>query len=169
MASKPLSAFDKVIGRIVRALNYIGMSVLLLVVFFMTLDVVMRYVFNRPLRGSFEIGELSLVVVTCLAFSYTALLKGHVNIDYFTSRMSVKKQAVLNVVNNCIGIAIYSMIAWRSLDDALYVMAKGQTLDVLRIPVYPFKLLVPFGCFLLCLVLIAQIRESISQIGEVAK
>ena len=152
--------------RIVQSVNYLSEATLLFLMCYITADVLLRYVFNRPLRGSMDIGQFGLAVIVFLSLSYTALSKGHVSADIFVSRLSPKKQAIIDAVNSLLGIAIYSVIAWQGLDSALYIRRVGESGGVLNIPTYPFRLLVPFGAILLCLVLVTHITEFIKRFKE---
>lgn len=158
--------FERAIDKTVRVLNYIGMAILFALMCLVTVDVVLRYVFNRPIKGGIELNELGLAVIVFLGLSYTALLKGHVAVDLIVNRLSAKKQAVIDIINSFLGIVVYSLIAWQGLDKAIYSRMKGEVTDILRISQFPFKLFVTIGSILLCLVLITYISRAIGKLRE---
>ena len=53
-----------------------------------TADVVGRGFFNKPIAGTFELSEYMLAVIILLGAAYTQQVKGHVAVDFLTSRFS---------------------------------------------------------------------------------
>ena len=154
------------IEQIVRWCNYAGRGILLALMCFITVDVVMRYLFKSPIKGDVEIDEFGLVIVVFLGLSYTAVVKGHVSVDFFVSKIAPRKRAIIEVINNFVGTAVFALIAWEGAQSALQSMMWNEVTDALRLPVYPFRFFVTLGSVLLCLVLITHIVQGISQIRK---
>lgn len=85
---KLVSALDL---KLSKGLLTIGMWVLFLMGCLVALDVFMRYIFDSPIRGAWEIVELSLVVVVFTSIAYAYTMKMHVNIDIVLLRLTEKK------------------------------------------------------------------------------
>ena len=153
-------------ARIVKACSYIASGVLFAMVFLTTADVVGRYVFNKPIKGGMEMSELGLVVIFFLGLSYTGIMKKHVSVDFFISNMSVKMRAAINTFNSLVCTVLFVLIGWQGFGQAVYAFNRGLTTDLLRIPVFPFKFLVPIGALLISVVFVAKGLQSLKTIKE---
>lgn len=127
--------------------------------FVVAADVVLRYFFNNPITGSSEIVELMLVTVTFLAVAYTASEKGHITITMVTSRFPQRVQAILGIFTSLLSLGLVAMIAWFSVDRAIYLRESAHVSMVWSVPMYPFLLLVAFGCALFAIVLLANLLD----------
>ncbi len=86
-----LDKFGKIIGAITA-------FVLVLMIFNVFYDVIMRYFFNQ---GSIAMQELEwhlFSVVILLGMSYTMQQDGHVRVDLIYDNLSTSKQAIINIV-----------------------------------------------------------------------
>src|SRR3989304_7074502 len=103
-------------------------------------DVVGRDVFNHPIPGTVELSQYMLAVFILLGFAYAHQVKAHVAVSIITSRLSQNAQFILNLITTLIGLFIFSILAWQGL----VVGVEERTVsDMLRIPQYPFRILVP--------------------------
>ena len=127
------------------------------------LDVVLRYVFDRPIPGSLELTEFMMVIVIAFGLAYCALQKRHVRIDLVVSRLPVRAQAVMNSIANLAFLGLFVVITWRSF-FRMQSMYEGQlTSAVLFIPKFPFVILLIIGCAILCLVVLRDVIDCLYQ------
>ena len=78
-----MSAGDRGVRRRAEALLGVAASVILLAMMLLTVvDVVARYVFNRPVRGAFEVTELMLVVLIFAGLPLVSYAEGHAVMDF---------------------------------------------------------------------------------------
>lgn len=136
------------------SLNMVGLASIVVIMLVTTVDVVLRYFFNSPLRGAFEISELIMVVVVFFGLGYTQSVKAHVRVDILVSHLSIKSQLLVDLLNTALSLSFFGLVVWRSLLHAAYVWQSGEYTDLLQIPMAPFKFLVPFGIGLFCIELI---------------
>ncbi|MBW1699923.1 MAG: TRAP transporter large permease subunit [Deltaproteobacteria bacterium] len=146
-----------------KALLTAGMSVLFLMGCLVALDVVMRYAFNSPLRGAWEIVELSLVVVVFASIAYAYTRKMHVNIDILVLHSSEKTRLILSNITTFLGLCLFILIVFYSFLDFLKKIEINEQSMILGIPHAPFALLVPLGCMLLCLMLFRGILRNVTE------
>ena len=77
--SAPVPAWE----RRVEALLGVAASAILLVMMLLTfVDVVARYLFNRPLRGAFEVTELMLLVLIFAGLPLVSFTDEHAVMDF---------------------------------------------------------------------------------------
>jgi TRAP-type C4-dicarboxylate transport system permease small subunit len=122
---------DAVLGIAASALLF-GMMCLTFV------DVVARYLFNSPIRGGFEITELTLLVLIFAGLPLVSHGDEHVTMDFIDRMLPPRAVAALIRVVHALVAAMFFFLAWQMLIKANRISAYGDTTDVLRITVGPF-------------------------------
>ncbi len=85
----------------------------------MTLQVVMRFVFQNPLTWSQEI-TLFLMVYLCFFAADVAFYRdNHIKVDFFVERMSDKKAKIFNVIIQAIIIIVLLMVFRYSINSVI--------------------------------------------------
>jgi TRAP-type transport system small permease protein len=101
-------------------------------------DVVARYVFNRPLRGAFEVTELLLLVLIFAGLPLVSHADEHVTMDFIDRWLRPAGQRILNrLIHLLVGLLMFFM-AWQVWIRAGRVSSYGDATDVLRIVYGPF-------------------------------
>ena len=134
---------------------------LILLMIITAVDVVGRDVFNHPIPGTVELSQYMLGVFILLGFAYAHQVKAHVAVSILTSRLSQNAQFILNLITTLLGLFIFSILAWQGL----VVGVEERTVsDMLRIPQYPFRILVAVAAFSVCLELLVDIEETVNML-----
>lgn len=153
------------IRKLTRALSYgacaTSMFLIIPLMLMTTSDVISRSFFNKPIAGSFELSEYMLAVMILLGAAYTQQVKGHVWVDFFTVRFSQRVQNVFRVMTDLASLFIIAVLVVTG-----YIQAHEEKAvsDMLRIPQWPFKMLVCFGGGLLWLELLIDLFESVGKL-----
>ncbi len=149
----------------IRKLSYgacfVGMLFSLPLMFLTVLDVAGRAFLGKPMPGSFELSEYMLSVLILLGAAYTQQVKGHVGVDFLTKRFSPKLQALCGALTTSACLFIVSIVVWQGYVDA---MAETAVSDQLRIPQWPFKMLVAVGGLLLWMEFALDLYEKIQRL-----
>ena len=101
-------------------------------------DVVARYLFNRPIRGGFEITELVLLVLIFAGLPLVSHADEHVSMDFIDRVLPPRALAALLRAVNVAVAAMFFFLAWQVLLKAGRIAQYGDTTDVLLIAVAPF-------------------------------
>ena len=152
-----------------RIADSVGRVVLALMVLLVTLDVVLRYFFNRPIKGSYELIEFMMVLVVFLGLAYTQTKKGHVSITLFTGKLSPGQLAVILSITYLLCIIIFSLITWRGIVQAEALRVNGTSSDLLFIPNFPFMWIVVIASVLLSLVFLGDFFKSVDDVLKTCK
>jgi len=163
---KIAKTFAKGVGLINSALRYVCMSLLFFMMLLGTCDVMGRYLFNKPILGTFEIFEILLPAIVLLGLGYTQGNNAHVRVELFISRLPVRKQMILNFVTNGLALFISVLILWRGWTLVTAYSRMGRTIPTIEVPMFLPQLLVPLGAFVLILALIVQMVQHIIQLTE---
>jgi len=123
--------FDAVLG--------VASSVLLFGMMLLTfVDVVARYLLNRPIRGGFEVTELMLLVLIFAGLPLVSHADEHVTMDFIDRILPPAAQRALVRLVHLACAAIMFFLAWQVWIKAGKIHGYGDTTDVLRIAVGPF-------------------------------
>ncbi len=136
------------------AIVSIGAAVLACLMFFITADVVLRYVFAKPIAGSFELVELSMMLIVFLGIAYTYVKKGHISIDLVVSVFPPRARIIADAAICFIGFAVTALMTRQIFLLAMNDMAKGQVTSTLGIPIYPARFVAALGMAVFCLALL---------------
>jgi TRAP-type transport system small permease protein len=101
-------------------------------------DVVARYVFNRPIRGAFEVTELLLLVLIFAGLPLVSHADEHVTMDFVDRWLAPAARRALNRIIDLLVAALMFFMAWQAWIRAGRVSSYGDATDVLRILYGPF-------------------------------
>jgi len=117
----------------------VAASVLLMAMMLLTfVDVVGRYIFNRPVRGGFEVTELGLLVLIFAGLPLVSHADEHVTMDFIDRLLGSRGRDLWIRAMHALIAAIMFFLAWQTWIKAGKIAGYGDTTDVLRIPVGPF-------------------------------
>jgi TRAP-type C4-dicarboxylate transport system permease small subunit len=101
-------------------------------------DVVARYVVNRPVRGAFEVTELMLVVLIFAGLPLVSYADEHVTMDFVDRLLPPGARARLKRGVHVVTAAIMVLLAWLVWLKADRIWGYRDATDVLRIVYGPF-------------------------------
>jgi TRAP-type C4-dicarboxylate transport system permease small subunit len=141
----------------------VGMFMAIPLMLITTADVISRSFFNKPIPGVLEMSEYMLSVIILLGAAYTQQVKGHVWVDFFTVKFSKRTQMVFQVITDVATLFIVSIVVCMGFSEA---MEEKAVSDMLRIPQWPFKMLVSVGGFLLWLEFVLDLIDSVGKLAR---
>jgi TRAP-type transport system small permease protein len=141
-------------GRFLRGLALAGGWVLVLLMSYTVLDVVLRYVFNRPFSGSLEITEFAMSAIVFLGIAYCGWIGGHVAVDILERPLEHPGLRLVPIILTLVSAALFAAVAWLTAADALTSMHRIS--NMMRWPHYPFQFTVAFGSAMYAIVLLIQ-------------
>ena len=117
----------------------IAASILLLSMMVLTFaDVVARYLINHPIRGAFEITELTLLVLIFAGLPLVSHADEHVTMDFIDRILPPGVRAAWLRAMHAVCAAIMFFLAWQVWIKASRIASYHDTTDVLRITIGPF-------------------------------
>jgi TRAP-type C4-dicarboxylate transport system permease small subunit len=149
---------------LVRIINSVAAAILVAMMFLTAMDVLLRYLFNRPFSGAMELTEYMMVILVSLGLAYCGFVKGHVSVEVLTSRFSPKIQAILNCITYFLSFGFFSLITWQSIKYIRLMFKSNLISAVLHIPVFPFVAVLSLGSLVFSLVLLVDFLGYLSQV-----
>ena len=125
-------------------------------------DVVARDVFNHPIPGTIELSQYMLAIFILLGLAYSQQVKAHVAVSIITSRFSERAQLILSIMTTLIGLFIFSILTWQGW---VVGIEERTVSDMLRVPQYPFRLLVAVAALSVCLELLIDLGDSLKKLN----
>jgi TRAP-type C4-dicarboxylate transport system permease small subunit len=156
-----MQGFDKAVRKFTNTLCYIAVAMLAMLMLLGASDVIGRYFFNKPIKGTLEISEILLAGIVLFGLAYTSSIGRHVRIDTFVLLLSPRLQAIVGCAISFLSLIIFFLIGWQGAELALQSWERRRTTDVFIVPIAPFQFFVSIGAFAVCLELILQIRSFI--------
>ena len=147
------------VSRIMGIIAAIGMAIMVLLT---VADVTGRYVFNSPIKGTWEFVGLMLVVGGTWGLGQCQIKKGHIKVTVFLERYSPRVKLIFNSIAYLIGIGGFSLLCWQMFRMAhkFYLLGSSGVTDTLRLPFAPFMLLLSISTGVMVLVLLADLEPN---------
>lgn len=116
------------------------------------IDVFTRYVLNNPWYY-LDINKLFLGSLAAVGAGYCYLHKGHVSVDVLVSRLSARRQAIVEAAIFPLVLGALGILLWKVTQDAINAVTikAGMASAVIYIPVWLLKCLVVAGITLMLL------------------
>ena len=126
------------------------------------IEVIRRYFFNSPTVWGNELTQLTFGVYVVLCGGYILRWGGHVNVDILYGRFSARGKAIVDIITFALFIMFCGMmlayggsLAWESVARFEHSQSAWNP------PLYPVKLMIPSGAFLLLLQGVAKLARDI--------
>jgi C4-dicarboxylate transporter DctM subunit len=153
---------EKRIEPVIRILNAIGAGTALIMVILVTVHVLSRALFKKPLLGTVELEELMIVILVFLGMAYTQVRGNHISVDFVTSRLSEKAQEILSGVTSLLSMCLFFALSWQGIVLSLTYLQKNVDTFHLRIPIFWVMWIVALGFFLLGVILFKNFLRAAS-------
>jgi len=140
---------------VVKVLTWVGNIAIAVITLFFMIDVCGRAFLSKPLYGSNELVELTMIV---LGFSimYATRTRQHVKMDMLSPRLSKRTQAILMSFGSFLEFGISAVVAYEILIRALHMLKIHEVSPFLSIPLGPFVLGLAISFFVSCLISLLQ-------------
>lgn len=161
-----MRVYEKFVSAISSVLHSIAALALFSIMLLISGDVFLRYVFNRPITGGYDIVTFLGSLIIALSFPRTVLDKVHVAMEFLTTKVSERVTRILALVNECLGILIFLGLAWTLFVFGNRLRLSGEAFPTLGWPNFYPAYVIGICCFMVCLVLFAQLVHTLKRRGE---
>jgi TRAP-type transport system small permease protein len=146
--------------RLNQLLTYIGSIALALLMFLTVADVAGRYLFNRPVPGTFELTEMIMVPIVFLALGLAQHHNEHIALDLAYNYFSLPLKKVTRVIADVVSLVIAVAVTWQLYEYFMRMLDGDYTTAVLQVPVHPFVVLALAGVASYLLAIISDFGKS---------
>ena len=130
----------------------------LILTFLVSIDVILRYLFNQSIPGSMEMTQALMTFMVYLVLGAVQEKKDHIRIDFFIERISPRVRKYWEVVICIVALAFLSFLlvyAWESFYSSLEM--REYYGGMIRIPIYPARGAIFVGVGLMIVALLQDI------------
>jgi len=145
-----------VLHKISRWVSHAGMAMAIIMMLMVVVDVVMRFVLNKPILGSVELASYMLSIIAFTAIPFVESEEEHIVIPLLFDRFPKKVRLFVNTLVSVIGLGLLVLIGLASYLLAAEYLHRGKVTQVLSIPLYPFVFIAALCISLYAIILIVN-------------
>jgi TRAP-type C4-dicarboxylate transport system permease small subunit len=158
-----ITTYKKIITKIARICGILGAISLILLSLLTVSDVILRFFFNSPIVGSYELTEYLLIPIVFFAIPWATKEKSNVRVDLIVGGFRKRRRAMLYAISCVLSIMVTFVFAWFTIPQAFYIHKVRIESEMLEIPAYPFYFLTALGFFILFFILIDNLIDFIDE------
>jgi TRAP-type mannitol/chloroaromatic compound transport system permease small subunit len=144
-----MERYIHIVSRINEWVGRTASYLLIPITFITAYEVVMRYVFSKPTVWAWDLNIQLFAFLNMLGGGYTLLYNSHVNIDVIVSSLSPKRRALVDLTTSFfffLGVTVLLIGGWQV--GWMSWKVKEAMSTIWAPPIYPMKLIIPAGAFL---------------------
>jgi TRAP-type transport system small permease protein len=144
-------------------LNMVAMACLIFIASLTTLDVILRYVFRKPIEGAYELTELAMSMAIFLSVAYIQFLRAHVHVDLFRMHVhGIKTNAIMDVISLIVAAAFCFFVARFAFDQIIVAIEFDERFPGdLGVPKLPGRIAIFIGLLTLGVQFIIDMGEKL--------
>jgi TRAP-type C4-dicarboxylate transport system permease small subunit len=140
-----MNSLDKVNILFNKILMIIGGVAVLGLMSLATGNVVLRFFFNAPYRGAYEIVGFLGAIVIAFALGYTQKRKDHIVVDILTERFPKRINRILDGMNYLVTMIFFAIVSWQLFVWGMKISKSGEVSETIKIIFHPFVYSVAVG------------------------
>ena len=161
-----IEAIEKRLSKVNLFLITLGVSFLIIGMFLNTANIGGRYLFRAPIKYTYELTGLFMVLLVSLGWPRTTEKKAHVSVDILTSRLPQSIRRALELITLLLGLFSFILMTWSSILTGIQFGQMGSCTDLLRIPYRPVSLLMALGALLVSIILLFQFVHAVNKMAK---
>lgn len=152
----------RILGWVEEALAYIGLALVFILMLVTSVNIILRYVFSSPLKGTVEVSGLIMVVIVFLPLAYVQSHGGQIRVDVLISHLPSRAQKIAEAIILIICLGICTILIWQTSRGALNsIKINDVTAGIVNITTIPSRVSIVVGLFVLSLTLLAQLIHNV--------
>jgi len=160
-----MHTFSAWLGRLALWLLLLGTVGLIAAMLVGVADVVGTEFLGRPLLGTLEFTESTMVLVVFGALAYAQERRAHIRVELLYSHVGPRGKSFMEAVTHIIAFLFFALMAWQGFVELLYSFEiMESTMGSVRFPLYPARTLLLIGVLLLLLRLAIDIVQDIGRL-----
>jgi len=144
--------------RVFSITSYVGVASVICIALLTGSDVVGRYFFNSPVRGTIDLIELLMSILFACGIAITTALDDHISVDSLYDKLPSLGQHILRLFAGSVCTFIFFILVWQGFQGGMIGLKSGKVSPTLDVPIFPFKFFLTIG-FLVSL--IYSIRQMV--------
>lgn len=160
---RSLDGFAAGIRKLNDAAIYVGILTISVISTVALIGVVARLI-GRPMGWVLEFSELAQVVLAFVPVAYVLNQGAHVRMDMVIDLLSGKRRHLVQGIASILGMCMCILMIYATAQTAMGSIAMSESSEISSLPIYPLKVVVTVGFFLLALQFAGHAWESFRSI-----
>jgi TRAP-type C4-dicarboxylate transport system permease small subunit len=132
------SRIEKGIAILTRGIALIGLVLLLILASATVLDVLLRWLFNKPIVQLSDTYALFMALIIAACFPLCIYYRGNVTIRFMGNAMGPRVKNIFDAFGNLITMIVFALMAWQFWLYTDQITLDGETTWVLSWPAAPW-------------------------------
>jgi TRAP-type mannitol/chloroaromatic compound transport system permease small subunit len=160
-----MQTFSAWLGRLALWLLLLGTVGMIAAMLVGVADVVGTEFLGRPVLGTLEFTESTMVLVVFGALAYAQERRAHIRVELLYSHAGPRGKSFMEAVTHIVAFIFFALVAWQGYVELLYSWEiMESTMGSVRFPLYPARSLLLLGVALLLLRLGIDIVQDIGRL-----
>jgi TRAP-type mannitol/chloroaromatic compound transport system permease small subunit len=159
-----MQTFSAWLGRLALWLLLLGTVGMIAAMLVGVADVVGTEFLGRPVLGTLEFTESTMVLVVFGALAYAQERRAHIRVELLYSHVGPRGQSFMEAVTHVVAFLFFALVLWQGTVELLYSWEiKESTMGSVRFPLYPAR------SFLLAGVALLMVRLAIDIVQDIGR
>ncbi len=160
-----MRTFSAWLGRLALWLLLLGTVGMIAAMLVGVADVVGTEFLGRPVLGTLEFTESTMVLVVFGALAYAQERRAHIRVELLYTFVGPRGKSFMEAVTHIVALVFFALVGWMGYVELLYSWEiKESTMGSVRFPLYPARVLLLVGVALLLLRLGIDISQDIGRL-----
>ena len=142
----------------------IGMAAIFILLALTVGDVLGRYIFTKPIPGTFELSKILFALSVFFSFSVSQYRGENLGITILYDKFPEKVRSILDLFSALLSIAMFTIAFTQTIKYAARMKAANSITSVLRWPMYPWIYLAAVGLLILVIALLGDLALSVKNL-----
>lgn len=157
-----MARFERWTDRLILLSLVTACTGLLLMMFHISLDIVLRYFFGVSLVGTIEtVSYYYMIAVVFLPLAFVERKSEHIQVELFLQYCKLRTRNFAYIFGRLISIIFFSMLTYQSWQDAVRYTRIGEVPMGLDLPIWPSRWILPVSFALLVLALVLHTARAV--------
>ena len=119
-----INLLNKLNRYLVLILRHLAIWILTSMMLLTAADVCLRYVFNSPVTGSFELVEFMMALIVPFSIVFCASERAHIHVDILLEHLPEGARSFFIFLGNILSLFLFVLITWQA---CIYIIEQYQS------------------------------------------
>lgn len=156
------NVIGKINGRLIAVLSSIQVVAIIFAAFMVTIDVLLRAIFSKPISGTSEYVGFVMILASFFGLGACTADRSHLKVDLLVQMLSQKAQIINDMINAVLVAGVASIMLYASVNQGIITFGLKTKGAFSGVPNWPFYLLMGLGYLPVLLGSVSNFIEDIS-------